>query len=190
MIEAAQFIFPFSTRPMVSHDWGEVETFTKNLHLDCSLPWELKINDRVRVRNRSDVPTWWNGTVTAMEFGNAKVGNPFSDDWSIVRAVRVTVEIEAVEQERPPFLTTVLQHLPHFAEYVGDSRAEYDSETRIGLQTPHGEWVAYDRSEDRWYYSRFTSGCSGATLADALAEDARVGEENRLEYVASISGEG
>lgn len=87
------------------------------------------------------------------------------------------------------FLTEVLQHLPQMAEYFGDERAEYSSETRVGLQTPHGEWVAYDRSEDRWYYSRFTSGCSAATLAEAIAEDAHVGEQNRLEYVASISGE-
>ncbi len=88
------------------------------------------------------------------------------------------------------FLTEVLQHLPHLAVHFGDSRAEYNSDTRIGLQTPSGEWVAYDRSEDRWYYSRFTSGCGGATLAEAIAEDARVGEENRLAHVASVSGEG
>ncbi len=88
------------------------------------------------------------------------------------------------------FLTTVLQYLPHLAEYFGDSRAEYNSDTRIGLQTPHGEWVAYDRSEDRWHYSRFTSGCSGATLAEAIARDAEEGEQNRLAHVANISGEG
>lgn len=76
------------------------------------------------------------------------------------------------------------------AAYFGDERAEYSSETRIGLQTPHGEWVAYDHSEDRWHYGRFTSGSSGATLAEAIAEDARVGEQNRLAHVASVSGEG
>ena len=87
------------------------------------------------------------------------------------------------------FLTEVLQNLPHLAAHFGDPRCEYSGETYIGLRAPSGEWVSYDRNRQYpWAYSRWCSEAAGMTLAEAIARDAEKGEQNRLEYVASISG--
>lgn len=75
------------------------------------------------------------------------------------------------------FLTTVLQNLPHFAQYFGDAAAEYGSDDYIGLRSPSGEFAAYNRHENRWHYGNKTIGCSGETLAEAIAKDSEVGEE-------------
>ena len=66
----------------------------------------------------------------------------------------------------------IIRSLPHFAEYVGDPRAEYRSPERNGMQLPNGEFAVYDARDRVWQYSGgFSSGTTAATLSAAIAAE-------------------
>lgn len=79
------------------------------------------------------------------------------------------------------FRNEVEQHLPELAQWIGDPRAETAWESGYcALHPPAGKRASYNPSRLLpWTYSRFTSGCGGSSLPAAIAEDARVGQENR-----------